>query len=94
MTLNRLVQKAASAYPDAQVLRYWDEERECATDNPGGGDGLAMFIARELYETFDPDADDGTQTTTAAGAMRRAADDLLAVMDALDAPDAPAAAAA
>lgn len=92
MTLNRLVHTAASAYPDAHVLRYWDETNECAIDTPGGDDGLAMFIACELSETFDPDADDGTQITTAAGAMRRAADDLLAVMNALDALDAAAAA--
>lgn len=83
MTLNQLVHRAASVYPDLQILLYWDEQHECAVDNPGGGDGLAEFIAWELYETYDPDADDETQITTAVGAMQRAADCLKDVAEAL-----------
>lgn len=84
MTLNQLIHQASSVYPDAAILDYWDEDHECAIDNPGGGDSLAMFIAWELYETFDPDADDEQQLTTAIGAMQRAADCLQDVAAALN----------
>jgi hypothetical protein len=84
MTLNKLVHRAASVYQDAHILAYWDEMHECAINNPGGGDGLAAFIAWELYETFDPDADDATQITTAMGALQRAADCLSEVARSLD----------
>lgn len=40
-----------------------------------------MFIAWELCETFDPDADD-QQITTAVGTMQRAADCLNDVVQA------------
>jgi len=83
MTLNQLIRRAATVYPDAHILAYWNERHECAIDNPAGGDGLAGFIAWELYETFDPDADDETQITTAVGAMQRAADCLTDVAQAL-----------
>ena len=83
MTLNQLVHRAASVYPDGHILAYWDEHDECAIDNPGSGDTLAQFIAWELYETFDPDEDDERQITTAVGAMRNAANNLHDVAQAL-----------
>jgi hypothetical protein len=52
-------------------------------NNPQGGDTLARFIAFELAETFDPQADDGTQIATAIRAMQTAADGLGAVAHAL-----------
>lgn len=84
MTLHQLIHRAASVCPDAAVLDYWDEKHECPVDNPGGGDTLALFIAWELYETFDPDADDEQQISTAIGAMRRAGDCLRDVETALN----------
>ena len=83
MTLNQLVCRAASVYPDAYVLQYWDMENEKPRKNPQGGDTLAQFIANELADTFDPDADDGTQIATAVKAMQTAADDLAMVAHAL-----------
>ena len=83
MTLNQLVCRAASAYPDAFVLSYWDPEKEEPKPNPGGGDTLAEFVALELYESFDHDADDDDQLATAVKVMQSAADDLQAVAHAL-----------
>jgi hypothetical protein len=83
MTLNQLICRAASTYSDAMILEYWDLEHEQPRKNPDGGDTLAQFIAFELAETFDPDADDGTQIATAVKAMQRAADELGAVAHAL-----------
>jgi hypothetical protein len=83
MTLNQLVCRAASVYPDGMVLEYWDMEKEAPKRNPQGGDTLARFIAVELAETFDPEDDDGTQIATAVRAMHRASDELATVAHAL-----------
>ena len=84
MTLNELINKAASAYPDAYVLAYWNAWHERAFDNPTVCDTLARFIAWELYETFDPNETDQRQIGTAIGAMRHAADSLTDVAQALE----------
>ena len=83
MTLNQLVCRAASAYPDAFVMEYWDALKEVPMKNPNGGDTLAEFVALELYESFDPEAGDDEQLTTALKVMQSAADDLQAVAHAL-----------
>jgi len=83
MTLNQLVCRAASAYPDAFILEYWSTQHEKPVAYPEGGDTLAEFIARELYESFDPEAGDDEQIATAVKLMQSAADDLQAVAHAL-----------
>ena len=83
MTLNQLVCRAASVYPDAYVLEYWDAEKQEPRKNPSGGDTLAQFIAIELADTYDADASDNEQIATAVRAMQTAADDLAAVAQAL-----------
>jgi len=83
MTLNQLVCRAASAYPAAFVMEYWSMEKEEPVPNPDGGDGLAEFVALELYESFDPEAGDDEQLATAVKVMQSAADDLQAVAHAL-----------
>ena len=83
MTLNQLMATAASVYPDGYILQYWDTEREMPRYNPNGGDTLAQFIATELADTFDPEADDSTQIATACKAMLTARDQLEQVMLAL-----------
>jgi len=83
MTLNQLVCRAASAYPAAYPLRYWDSERQQPKDNPTGGDSLARFVTRELADTFDPEADDDMQIASAVRAMQSAADDLSTVAHAI-----------
>lgn len=82
MTLNQLVCRAALAYPEAAVLDCWDTDRE-RPRRRDTGDTLALFVARELKDTFDPDASEGIQIATAVKAMQRAADELQAVAHAL-----------
>ena len=84
MTLNQLVCRAASVYPDTFVLQYWDMAKQRPKRNRHGGDTLAHFISQELAETFEPEADDGTQIATAVKAMETAAGDLLQVAHALN----------
>ncbi len=83
MTLNQLVCRAASAYPAAFVMSYWDALKEKPKPNPDGGDTLAEFVALELYESFDPEAGDEEQIATAVKLMQSAADDLQAIAHAL-----------
>lgn len=82
MTLNQLIVRAAIAYPEAAVLDCWDmgRERPLKRDN---GDTLALFVARELRDTFDPQAEEATQIATAVRAMQTAADELQRVAHAL-----------
>ncbi len=83
MTLNQLVLRAATVYPDGQVLDCWDSSKQRPRRSSKGGDTLALFIARELADTYDSEADDGTQIATAAKAMQTATDDLQAVAQSL-----------
>jgi len=87
MTLNELIAKAASGYPDAQVLQYWDVAAEEPRSNPNGGDTLAHFIAVELAETFDPEASGTEQIGEAIRGMNRAIRDVQGVIDALGQAD-------
>jgi hypothetical protein len=82
MTLNQLIARAAIAYPEAAVLDCWDMAREQPRRDKGD-DTLALFVARELDCTFDPQADEATTIATAVRAMQTAADELQAVAHAL-----------
>ena len=79
MTLNEIITRAASVYPDCWVLQYWDTSNQCAVFNRDGGDTLAQFIAFELHETYDPEASDDEQLDMAIRKMREAANDIKAV---------------
>lgn len=83
MTLNALVCRAASVYPEAYVLQYWNTDKQQPKRNRTGGDTLAQFIAQELADTYDEDASDNEQIAAAVKAMQSAADDLQAVACAL-----------
>jgi hypothetical protein len=84
MTLNEIITRVASVYPDCWVLQYWDMKKQCAVLNRDGGDTLAQFIAGEIYETFDADVDDDEQLDMAIRKMQEAASDLRAVVTALE----------
>lgn len=84
MRLNELIRAAAAAYPDEYVLQYWDVNKQCAVQSNAAGDTLAEFVAWELYETFDPEAGDDEQITTALKVMRNAVSDLQRVTQALE----------
>jgi NAD(P)H-hydrate repair Nnr-like enzyme with NAD(P)H-hydrate dehydratase domain len=83
MTLNQLICRAASVYPDAYVLEYWNPEKSQPKANPEGGDTLAEFVACELADTYDEESSDSEQIATAVRVMQSAADDLAAVAHAL-----------
>ncbi len=81
MKLNDLIIRAAVAYPEAAVLENWNTEKGSPRQDKGN-DTLALFVVRELYGTFDPEADEGTQIATAVSAMQTAADELQSVASA------------
>jgi hypothetical protein len=83
MTLNQLICSAASVYPEAFVLEYWSMAESEPQENRMGGDTLAEFIAREIYDTYDVNASDAEQIVSAVKAMQTAANDLQKVADAL-----------
>ena len=82
MKLNDLIVRAAVAYPEAAVLDCWNSEQQCPRRDRGD-DTFALFVARELHGTFDPEADEGTQIASAVSAIQTAADELQAVAHAL-----------
>ena len=84
MTLNELINIASAAYPDGLIaVEYWDFKRECPRRNPKGGDTLALFIALEIKDTYDPDASDEQQLETVLKDLSRARGDLEAVSTAV-----------
>ena len=86
MTLNKLINAASVAYPDRLIaVAYWDFRRECPRRNPKGGDTLALFIALEIKDTYDPDASDEQQIEEVSRVIARAQNDLAAVGGAMTA---------
>ena len=84
MTLNELIGMASAAYPEGWLAtEYWDFKREQPRRNPQGGDTLALFIALEIKDTYDPDATEEQQLETALQALATARGDLEAVRAAL-----------
>lgn len=83
MTLNELIARANTAYPDGLIAALWDPLRQAVLSNANVGDTLALFVVRELKDTFDPEAQDTNQLSTAAQAMQRATNELLAVRNEL-----------
>lgn len=83
MTINQIICRAASAYPDALVMEYWDALQEQPRENIRSGDMLAEFIVNELFSTFHEEASGGDQLAEAVQVMQSAADDLQAVAHAL-----------
>jgi len=72
MKINDIIDVVNKAYGDGLIAAYWDYDNSCFKENPNGGDGLAEFIAQELYETFDPKASNKEQINTASKALGRA----------------------
>jgi hypothetical protein len=72
LTLPGLLRKAAEGYPD--LTAFFDAETGAAVEGEGGG--LALFIVRELKDTFDPEATYAEQIEEARRVLARAADDL------------------
>lgn len=93
MTLRELIALANKGYetnfcdddgqnPLSSLLDMVDETGK-PLEPPPNGDTLALFIVRELNETYDKDAGDEDQRETAADALYRAAEDLLNTVNAI-----------
>lgn len=81
MKIEELIARANEAYPDGMIQEAYDGIKE---DSLGGcGDTLALFIVRELADTFDEDADDQAQLDEAKRCLRTAVSELEGVIDAL-----------
>ena len=79
MTLNEIMAVTSRAYDaDGVVLACWDPVDQRARRNPrhGYGDTLAVFICREIAETYDPGATSVEQLAEAARVIQRAAAEL------------------
>ena len=84
MKLNDLIVIASAAYPDGLIaVEYWDFKRARPRRNPKDGDTLALFVANEIADTYDPDASNEQQIETALDALAAARGDLEAVRTAL-----------
>lgn len=81
MTLVQLLDLANQGYPDGFLAAYYDPETGEPKD--GSGDTLALFIVRELQETFDPHASNKAQTIQAVRRLHKAQEDLSSVIAAL-----------
>ena len=83
MTLNELINKASDAYSDGLIAtEYWDFKRKRPRRNPKGGDTLALFIATEIADTYDPEATDKEQINEVMRVLAMATDDLETVRNA------------
>ena len=86
MQLNELITIASAAYSDGLIaVEYWDFKRERPKRNAKGGDTLALFIALEIKDTYDPETSEELQLETAARALSKAQDELRVVCEALEA---------
>lgn len=83
MMLNQLICRAASAYPNAAVLQFWDMDAREPKINPKCNDALAHYIARELTDTVDARDGEGEQIASAVKVMQESSDHLAAVAHAL-----------
>lgn len=76
MTLQELLSIANSGYSDEVLSLPINGE----TDD---GDTLALFVVREISETYDPDADTDDQLREAVRVLERATEDLDRTIQAL-----------
>jgi hypothetical protein len=79
MTTQELIKLASDVYPDGLVAATYEDLP--AVDTGGCGDTLALFVARELSETFDEEACTEEQLFAAAKAMDKAVRELCVVRD-------------
>ncbi len=77
MRLNDLIKIVSEAYPESYIADfYWDFGTSRPKNNPTGGDTLALFIAREIADTFQDDMGDAGQLREAIIAMTSAQNQL------------------
>lgn len=88
MKLNAIIELVDKYYPNAKhvVIGYWDSERQrVRVHHPNSlDDTLALFLVRELKDTYDADKDDKEQLAEAVRVVKRAEGELAAVRKALE----------
>lgn len=77
MTLEAILEIAATGYPDPDIFRT------AAKLNEDVGDTLALFLAREIRDTYDEATSDEQQLAEAALAVEKAGTDISEVEQAL-----------
>ena len=77
-------------FPESSLLECVNRRTGRPLDQPPSGDTLALFVVRELSETFESKASDHEQLAEAARCVEKAVNDLGNILSALDKP-APAA---
>lgn len=83
MTLNQIIFRIASTYPDAAVLDYWDMTQLRPRRSTDGGDYIAKYIAHAVGNAYHRENDDGERLAAAVAALQRGADLLQASAHAL-----------
>jgi hypothetical protein len=81
MKLKNLIKIIDKAYPDGMVGQAFGKD---GTEITSPGDTLAEFIAREVTETFDPEAKTTDQLAEALRVMNSAHREVGEVVDALE----------
>jgi hypothetical protein len=84
MTLAELVAIADKGYPDGVILRAFNAEQGLSEEKVADiGDTLAVYIAKDLTETFEPDATDMRQLEIAISTLTTAKNEVSGAMSAL-----------
>jgi len=83
MKINELMELVGEHYDDAGTNAYWDYSESRCVDNMHG-DTLAEFVAREINDTFEPEATTDEQLEEAIRVMQSARNQLNALIAGLE----------
>lgn len=83
MTLNKLIRICNKYYDDGYLAMYWNFKKSKPVDTHSG-DTLALFIVREIADTYQEDLSDKKQLVEARRCMHSAMTQLDALSNALD----------
>lgn len=83
-TLRQLMQIADDVYPDGLIMQVYLHQKKKPGSNETCGDTQALFLVRELLDTFNPTASKSAQLIEAMRVVRRAANELESVHSAFD----------
>jgi hypothetical protein len=85
MDINQIIKLANVRYPGGVLDAHWNWEAKKPRINAayGENDTLALFIVREISETYDPDASDLQQMAEAYRVILRGISDMESVADEL-----------
>ena len=75
MKINDLITMIDDGYPDSMIVHHWDFDKECPVSEVRG-DTLALFICREIEDTFGEGMAEVDQLRGALRVVRQALDEL------------------